>query len=367
MLKAVEQEKETLWAFSDNGAPSAPMTRDELVKLIRSGRIDGSTFVWSQGMRFWRRIWEINELRAELLPRTPAPATPSWTPPELFPGLPPNLRPVDPAETDETIDFRILCPGSREAFEGQRCYAREHRLPVEVENKVGLRLRLIPPGTFEIGSGDSAESTQGHTVSVPHHFWMGVHPVTRFEYAEVIRGDLGSAFLESDNGIPMTGIDWCSWRTFCREMAIMEYADWDCYRWPTESEWEYACRAGTRTRYAGELTALGWFRSNNGSEPGPVCRKLPNAFGLFDMYGTVWEWCQDVWHGSWQEMPKDGPERDAEGSGERVCRGGCITSTADQCSSTARNRADAGYGGRQMGFRVVFVGEEDTVRSASPS
>ena len=95
------------------------------------------------------------------------------------------------------------------------------------------------------------------------------------------------------------------------------------YRLPSEAEWEYACRAGTKGDYAGDLEKMAWYYDNSGGQTHPVGQKEPNAFGLYDMYGNVWEWCEDVWHDNYKDAPVDGTAwTDGGNQNVRVVRGG---------------------------------------------
>src|SRR5205085_3640525 len=109
------------------------------------------------------------------------------------------------------------------------------------------------------------------------------------------------------------------------------------YRLPSEAEWEYACRAGTTGDYAGNLDAMGWDFSNSGSQTHPVGQKQPNSFGLYDMHGNVWEWCEDYYHSSYVGAPTDGSAWLSGDSSYRVLRGGSWSSDGDKLRSALRD------------------------------
>ena len=118
---------------------------------------------------------------------------------------------------------------------------------------------------------------------------------------------------------------------------------------PTEAEWEYACRAGTTGAYAGKLKDMGWYDDNSGNRTHPVGQKQPNAWGLYDMHGNVWEWCAD-WYGDYPGGAVTNPT--GAGSGDlRVLRGGSYRNIASYCRSAARSWGGPGYG--SGGFRPV--------------
>ena len=145
------------------------------------------------------------------------------------------------------------------------------------------------------------------------------------------------------------------------------YADWlnkktgKEFRLPSEAEWEYACRAGTRTRfYTGDsdkdLDRAGWYRSNSGNKTHPVGEKAPNVWGLYDMHGNVWEWVEDDWQGSYSSYngaPDDGRAWVENSRGSyRVLRGGSWFNAAQDCRSAMRYSFAPGYRDGGVGFRL---------------
>jgi eukaryotic-like serine/threonine-protein kinase len=128
------------------------------------------------------------------------------------------------------------------------------------------------------------------------------------------------------------------------------------YRMPTEAEWEYAARAGTTGDYAGDPNATAWYDKNSGSQTHPVGGKQPNAFGLFDMPGNVWEWCQDWFHDSYADAPTDGSAWLSGGEQKyRVFRGGSWDGNLDQLRVTVRYRLYPDSRNLTIGMRVVAV------------
>jgi formylglycine-generating enzyme required for sulfatase activity len=149
---------------------------------------------------------------------------------------------------------------------------------------------------------------------------------------------------------PVVGVSWYDAKKF---------AEWAGLQLPSESQWEYACRAGTTTRYftgdsQADLDQAGWYAGNSGDKLHPVGGKEPNAFGLYDMHGNVWEWCEDQWHESYEGAPKDGSAWvDREKGADRVFRGGAWCIIAVICRSAYRDwdRPDNRDDG--LGFRLV--------------
>jgi len=236
-----------------------------------------------------------------------------------------------------------------------------------------MKLRLIPPGEFMMGSPESDEGRRDnegpqHRVRITRPFYMGVYPVTQSQWASVI-GNNPSSF--SDGGIRSDRVSGLSTDDFPVEMVSWEEAQeligrlndfeetgW-VYRLPREAEWEYACRAGTTTRYyfgddAGELAEYAWYGGNSRDRPHRVGQKRANSWGLYDMHGNVWEWCSDWFSADYYaNSPLEEPKVPESGS-LRVFRGGGWGSTARLCRSADRRRAGPGYRRYYLGFRVAF-------------
>ncbi|MBI1832994.1 MAG: SUMF1/EgtB/PvdO family nonheme iron enzyme, partial [Planctomycetes bacterium] len=129
-------------------------------------------------------------------------------------------------------------------------------------------------------------------------------------------------------------------------------------RLPSEAEWEYCCRAGTTTAWSfgddvRDLGKYSWFKDNSAGEDPPVGKKLPNAWGLYDMHGYVWEWCLDAWHPDYKNAPADGSARAKTDSHDRVLRGGAYPDPADKHRSAYRHHGDPNTRTGAIGFRCV--------------
>ena len=167
-------------------------------------------------------------------------------------------------------------------------------------------------------------------------------------------GNNPSHFKECGN-CPVETVSWDDTQKFIERLNGMN--DGYTYRLPTEAEWEYACRAGTTGDYAGNLTEMAWYSENSGNKTHAVGGKQPNAWGLADMHGNVWEWCQDWYHETYYGAPTDGSAWLSGGEQKyRVLRGGSWSPDASGLRSAARgNDLSPGYSNLFIGFRLVAV------------
>jgi formylglycine-generating enzyme required for sulfatase activity len=193
-----------------------------------------------------------------------------------------------------------------------------------------------------------------HEVTVSKPFYMGKYEVTQEQY-ETIIGNNPSCFKGRD--LPVEMVSWDDCQTFCQKVSTLTGKT---VRLPTEAEWEYACRAGTTTRfYSGndekDLAEAAWYAINSGWKTYPVGQKKPNDFGLYDMHGNVWEWCQD-WFGAYEPNAVTDPQGPASGFG-RVLRGGSwYDDGATYCRSANRYGLTPDFQDLSDGFRVVVAG-----------
>jgi formylglycine-generating enzyme required for sulfatase activity len=235
-----------------------------------------------------------------------------------------------------------------------------HKKEVTLDLGGGVRLAMIyiRGGSFQMGSPDDEEgrySDEGPVRRVTlDGFWMGKYPVTQAQY-QAIMGTNPSHF-KGDNR-PVEQVSWNDAKEFFRKLS---QRTGKTFTLPTEAQWEYACRAGTTTRYsfgddAGRLGEYAWYIGNSDSQTHPVGQKKPNAWGLYDMHGNVWEWCLDDWHGNYNGAPVDG-SRWGDGTGSyRVIRGGGWNPSAGYCRSACRLRHAPGIRWHLNGFRAVML------------
>ena len=216
----------------------------------------------------------------------------------------------------------------------------------------GVEMAPVSGGWFEMGSADEDQTDEhAHRVFVSS-FHIDRCDVTQEEYERLI-GKNPSRWKNPRN--PVEQIRWAEAIAYCnarsREDGLRpayDVATGQCdfqaagYRLPTEAEWEYAARAGTKSAYSfgdnpAELGRYAWFKENSTRGTHPVGQKPPNAWGLYDMGGNVWKWCNDFYK---EDSYRDGPDHDPRGpsAGEnRVVRGGCWNSRPDECRSAYRN------------------------------
>ena len=251
-----------------------------------------------------------------------------------------------------------------------------------IHDKTGIEMVFIPAGEFLMGSPDSEKGRSSdesplHAVQITKPFYMAKYEVTVNQFGQFVqangyqteaeRGDgafvfedkswrkkpdatwRNPYFPQTENN-PVGCMSWNDAQAFC---------DWAGCQLPSEAEWEYTCRAGANTAYhfgdkSDQLGAFAWYRVNNKDITHPVGEKLPNKWGLYDMYGNAWEWCED-WYGAdyYKESPSINPEGPKAGS-IRILRGGSCFKNADQCRSANRTPFSAGPKVSDRGFRVIY-------------
>jgi len=264
-----------------------------------------------------------------------------------------------------------------------------------VHEKSGIVLRLVPAGEFSMGSQISPEEVarkyEGeaedykdehplHKVKISEPFYIGKYEVTNEQLCKFLNAkaahsgggniwvDLEATYFDEDcriekrggkyrpksgyAGHPATMVSWYGAKAFC---------EWVGGRLPSEVEWEYACRAGSKTRwcFGNNESILGeyaWYKDNSGDKPHEVGKKTPNAGGVYDMHGNVGEWCENVWHNNYNGAPNDGSAWTTGGNQSlRVHRGGSWVGVARVIRSAVRFWHDPGVTYYYVGFRVVVA------------
>ena len=231
---------------------------------------------------------------------------------------------------------------------------------------IKLKMVKIPAGSFLMGTEEAEVirlckeyGTDWFKKEMPQHrvnlqeFYLGKYPVTQEQY-QAIMGNNPSHFKDNPKN-PVESVSWNDAQAFCQKLSEKAGKN---YRLPSEAEWEYACRAGTQTRYYfGDdeklLEEYAWYDKNSDSKTHPVGQKKPNNWGLYDMSGNIWERCEDGWHENYQNAPTDGTAwKDFHSIiNRRVLRGGSWINNPRNCCSAYRVSYDYRYIG--YGFRVV--------------
>jgi formylglycine-generating enzyme required for sulfatase activity len=241
----------------------------------------------------------------------------------------------------------------------------ERGFPSSISNSVGMIFRYIPAGTFLLGSPDHERGRHDdevpHEVTITTGFYMQTTQVTQGQWRAVM-GNNPSSFQNLGGDCPVEQVSWYECQKFIKRLNSMGEGT---YRLPAEAEWEYASRAGSKTAYAlGEITALfcdydpilnsmGWYCGNSDGHTHPVAQKAPNAWGLYDMHGNVFEWCQD-WYGQYPRARLTGRKGPASGR-KRVIRGGAWFNPAKTCRSASRLSMSSNSKSPFVGLRLVRV------------
>ncbi|MBC8177922.1 MAG: formylglycine-generating enzyme family protein [Desulfobacteraceae bacterium] len=228
-----------------------------------------------------------------------------------------------------------------------------------VTNSLGMTFAYVPPGTFKMGSpteerGRFDDETR-HRVTLTKGFYLQTTEVTQGQWTRVM-GDNPSNFDQCGSDCPVESVSWNDVQDFIQKINKMEGED--RYRLPTESEWEYACRAGSKLGYCfdskeHDLQEYAWFDMNSEPHTHPVGQKTANRWGLFDMHGNVWEWCQDHYR-SYPDEPVIDPPAAVGGTG-RIRRGGGWKNGPRDLRCANRGRSTPEEESDAWGFRLVLI------------
>ncbi|HEX5717708.1 MAG TPA: SUMF1/EgtB/PvdO family nonheme iron enzyme, partial [Thermoanaerobaculia bacterium] len=270
-------------------------------------------------------------------------------------------------DTDDQTTYAVNAVVARESLDGWRVKLGEQRsspessttttkpavraseecVPGEVRTEDGIVWIRICPGTFTMGSADDDPRAYGdekpaHQVTL-REFWIGKTEITNEQYRRFRSDHQG----EADARLPANGVSWADAKAACDHFGG---------RLPTEAQWEYAARAGSQTAWSfgddeKRLSEYAWYGEKLGSTPHLVAMKKPNAWGLHDMHGNVWEWVVD-WYGAYPSEAQTDPSGPTTGT-LRVLRGGSFILTSWDLRSANRNRGVPGNRSRSIGFRCV--------------
>ncbi len=264
----------------------------------------------------------------------------------------------------------LFLPPFRPAGTGRTALAADGQSPDRpaagsvISNQLGMTFAYIPPGSFMMGSPLSETGRERneflHPVTLTKGFYLQTTEVTQGQW-RMVMGSNPSHFSDCGDDCPVERVSLAMVRVFIDRLNGQQSQL--RYRLPTEAEWEYACRAGSITalnngdiRETGcgldpNLDKMGWYCGNSEGTTHPAARKAPNAWGLFDMHGNVFEWTAD-WYGNYPLRPVTDPTGPVPGRGW-VIRGGCWKSYARYCRSADRSRFQPDFRNRYIGFRLA--------------
>lgn len=223
----------------------------------------------------------------------------------------------------------------------------------------------VPAGSFDMGASDGdADEYPIHRVTIAKSFAIGRTEVTQLQWRAVmqdqsrnIAGNDPSYFSSCGDDCPVEQVSWNDVQTFIQRLSAKTRKQ---YRLPSEAEWEYACRAGGRQLYCGSdsVDGVAWYgasaeaEGNSGNATAHVASKAPNAFGLYDMSGNVWEWVEDSYHDSYKGAPTDARPWQSDGK-RRVLRGGSWFNAPQSLRAASRHKEVPTFRSKFAGFRLV--------------
>jgi len=275
-----------------------------------------------------------------------------------------ETHPIVIEEPTETISFETVTVNEYgEVIERKTFSALQ--FVEELPGEVALPLVAIPSGFFRMGSraGEGCpDETPQHTVRV-HPFYLSRSPITQAQWIAVMK-KLPPCRFHGDN-LPVDRVSWKAAQAWCKQASILTGRE---YRLPSEAEWEYACRAGTSTpfcfgktittdlvNYVGDHLFLNEPKGVYRHAPNEAGTYPPNAFGVYDMHGNMWEWCNDTYHDSYEGASSDSRSGEEEGTPTRGLRGGCWHDTPQLCRSASRLSYLASEQEDYTGFRVAVT------------
>ncbi len=286
-----------------------------------------------------------------------------------------NIEGTGQGEGLQDFEFETVTVGEHGEIASRKT-CRAQKLIEPLAAGIDLEMVLVPAGAFLMGSrpgeGEPDEQPQ-HSVWI-RSFLIGRCPVTQEQWAAVM--DRVPPYRFKGDKLSADRISWKAAQDFCRRLSLKTGR---AYRLPGEAEWEYACRAGSTTAFSFGKTLTTDLANYVGTVPflleppglsrhvtGEVGQLPPNAFGLHDMHGNLWEWCADAWHEGYTGAPADSTAWEGRPGAPRVLRGGSWHDPPVLCRSAMRLFHDPGEGEDIFGFRVALDASEIT-RQRRPS
>ncbi|GBL13959.1 hercynine oxygenase [Microcystis aeruginosa NIES-1211] len=355
-----------------------------LKEVIRCGKVDNHYYNRSYGKCYWcERFSDLNldifaSKSIATVTSTPSPKVSPPPPPISIKSSPSPIPPQRWSRRKVLITFGLFTvgtvasnifaqlfrqnptpsPSPRPSSSASIRFTKPTPFTENLPNGVTLEMVSLPAGQFLMGSPDSDPDARNfekpqHQVKV-NSFAIGKYPVTQAQY-QAVMGKNPSWFQNNPQN-PVEKVSWNDAQAFCQKLSQITGKT---YRLPTEAEWEYACRAGTTTRFyfgddASQLGDYAWYGGNSQNTTHPVGQKKPNAWGLYDMSGNVWEWCEDNWHDSYENAPTDGSAWLTNDNDYQIVRGGSWLLIPYFCRSANRNWSYPDFDSLNGdGFRVV--------------
>jgi formylglycine-generating enzyme required for sulfatase activity len=248
-------------------------------------------------------------------------------------------------------------------MEGRTTENKKTQHPETYINSMGMEFILIPAGKFKMGSTSEEKNWYKneypvHDVIIEKPFYLSKYLITQNQWLEIM-GINPSRFTGDDR--PVDRVSWNDAQEFISRLNEIENTN--KYRLPSEAEWEYACRAGTNTKFSfgdsdSKLDEYAWYRENSENGSHPVGKKKPNPWDLHDMHGNLWEWVQDIYHENYEGAPEDGSAWEYDSDFSKVMmviRGGSWQTSAVGCRSASRAYYPpvASRNSSRIGFRIV--------------
>lgn len=233
-------------------------------------------------------------------------------------------------------------------------------------NDFGMTFVAISPGRFQMGSplnelGRIFIFEKQNEVEIEKEFYLQTTETTQEQWEQVM-GSNPSYFFNCGKDCPVENVSWFNVQDFIQKLNRNDTEN--RYRLPTETEWEFACRSGSTTAFSNsglfelgckadsKLDELAWYSCNSNGKTHPVGHKMPNRYGLYDMHGNVYEWCQDMFKPDYSDTP-DGKYNEKDPAGDRSIRSCSWDDTKVNCRSASRNNIGPGRKTNTIGFRLV--------------
>jgi formylglycine-generating enzyme required for sulfatase activity len=242
----------------------------------------------------------------------------------------------------------------------------EKTLTIDLGGDVKMEFVLVPAGSFVMGSNEKNYEKPPHKVTVAKPFYLGKYEVTQAQW-DAVMGRWQHHFRNPKH--PVETVSWPDCQTFLKKLG--DKVPGREFRLPSEAEWEYACRAGSTARFSfgndeKDLDDHAWHGGNAKLTTHPVGEKKPNAWGLHDMHGNVWEWCEDVWHDNYAGAPSDGSAWIEGDQKFRVLRGGSWAHFGPDLRCSHRILIAPDYKGSYGGVRFFGLRVAAPVERGSP-